>query len=244
MPSQVISNVSINNATWAQTPEIPLNPGLVAIIGSRGSGKTALADIIAAGCDSITPTAWGDNENTSPSFLVRARQHIAGAGVTITWGGGNETAQALDGRGANGHLSFPRARYLSQQFVEQLCSSNGISDGLIEEVERVILEAHPLDERENATEFSEFREQRTSRFQQARVREVEAISDLSERIATELEKDGLVDSFTTQVNQKEVLIKNYNSDLAKLVVKGTEDQVKRHTKLTAIVGDLFFTELK
>src|SRR3546814_11640802 len=66
----------------------------------------------------------------------------------------------LDGRDANGHLSFPRARYLSQQFVEELCSSNGMSDGLIEEIERVILEAHPVDEREGAVDLPEFREHR------------------------------------------------------------------------------------
>ncbi len=170
MPSQVISHVSIANATWAQTPEIPLNPGLIAIIGARGSGKTALADMIAAGCDSISPSTWSANENTTPSFLARARQVIGDAAATLTWAGGRTTIRALDGRDANGSLSFSRARYLSQQFVEELCSSSGVSDGLIEEIERVILEAHQLDEREGAIDFAEFREHRTSRFRQARDR--------------------------------------------------------------------------
>jgi hypothetical protein len=43
-PSQVISEVRVLDASWMTTPVIPLNPGLVAIIGARGSGKTALAD--------------------------------------------------------------------------------------------------------------------------------------------------------------------------------------------------------
>lgn len=232
MPSQVISHVSIANASWAQTPEIPLNPGLVAIIGARGSGKTALADMIAAGCEAISPAAWSANENSSPSFLVRARQLIGDATVTLTWGGGGATTRALDGGDANGHLSFPRARYLSQQFVEELCSSSGISDSLIEEIERVILEAYPLDEREGAIDFAEFREHRTSRFEQARNREEDAISDLSERIATELEKERSVATLTAQVDQKKKLNQSYNADLAKLVVKGTEAQVKRHTELS------------
>ena len=73
MPSQVISHVRIDNADWATTPDIPLNPGLVAIIGARGSGKTALADVIAAGCDAISPSGWDADENISPSFLARAR---------------------------------------------------------------------------------------------------------------------------------------------------------------------------
>jgi energy-coupling factor transporter ATP-binding protein EcfA2 len=232
MPSQVITNVTISNASWAQTPKISLNKGLVAIIGSRGSGKTALADMIAAGCDSIPQYAWNRNENTSPSFLARARPHIGDATITLNWGGGNESTRALNGHDADGHLSFPRARYLSQQFVEELCSSNGISDGLVEEIERVILEAHPLDERNGAVEFSEFREHRTSRFQLSRNREAEAISDLSERIAIEIEKERLTVTFKAQITQKKNLIKGYNSDLAKLVVKGTEEQVKRHKDLS------------
>ncbi|MEI6825894.1 MAG: AAA family ATPase [Desulfuromonadales bacterium] len=238
MPSQIISQVSIANANWAQTPEIPLNPGLVAIIGARGSGKTALADMIAAGCDAILPAAWSAKENSSPSFLVRANQLIGDAKVTLTWGGGSATTRALDGQDSNGHISFPRARYLSQQFVEELCSSSGVSDGLIEEIERVILEAHSLDERDGAIDFAEFREQRTSRFEQARSREADAISDLAERIATELEKEKLVTTLTTQFTQKKLLIQNYNEDLAKLVVKGTEAQVKRHTDISEAAQNL------
>jgi len=88
MPSQVISHVRIDEADWATTPDISLNPGLVAIIGARGSGKTALADVIAAGCDAIAPAGWEADENTSPSFLVRARPLIGNAATTLTWGGG------------------------------------------------------------------------------------------------------------------------------------------------------------
>ncbi|MQX45732.1 TrlF family AAA-like ATPase [Sinorhizobium medicae] len=232
MPSQVISHVRIDDADWATTPDIPLNPGLVAIIGARGSGKTALADVIAAGCDAITPSGWDADENISPSFLARARRLIGDATTTLTWGGGATVTRALDGRDANGHMSFPRARYLSQQFVEELCSAKGVSDGLVDEIERVIFESHSQDDREWALDFAELRDQQTSRFQQAREREAEAISDISDRIATEFEKESLVASLTTQVGQKKKLIADYTADRAKLVVKGTEAQVARHTQLS------------
>ncbi len=232
MPSQVISHVRIDNADWATTPDIPLNPGLVAIIGARGSGKTALADVIAAGCDAITPAGWNADENISPSFLARARGLIGDATTTLTWGGGATVTRALDGSDANGHMSFPRARYLSQQFVEELCSAKGVSDGLVDEIERVIFESHSQDDREWALDFAELRDQQTSRFQQAREREAKAISDISDRIATEFEKEGLVASLATQVRQKKKLIAGYTADRAKLVVKGTEAQVARHTQLS------------
>ncbi|MCW9027350.1 MAG: AAA family ATPase, partial [Kangiella sp.] len=72
----------------------------------------------------------------------------------------------------------------------------------------------------------------TSRFKQARSRETEAIANISDRIATELEKERLVDVLSNQVEQKKALIKNYNADLAKLVVKGTSSQVRRHSELS------------
>lgn len=230
-PSQVVSHISIVNADWAATPDIPLNPGLVAIIGARGSGKTALADVIAAGCDAIAPGGWDADDNISPSFLARAHKLIGDSATTLTWGGGTQGTRWLDGRDANGPTSFPRARYLSQQFVEELCSARGASDGLVGEIERVIFESHKLDDRDGALDFSELRAQSTVRFQQAREREADAISNVSERISTELEKETLVSTLTAQVAQKKALIANYNKDLAKLAVKGTEAQIKRYTEL-------------
>lgn len=238
MPSQVVSHVRIDGADWAATPDIPLNPGLVAIIGARGSGKTALADVIAAGCDAITPAGWKADENISPSFLARARGLVGSAKATLTWAGGATVTRALDGSDANGHMSFPRARYLSQQFVEELCSAKGVADGLIDEIERVIFESNSQDDCEWAPDFAQLREQRTARFQQARQREAEAIGDISDRIATEFEKESLVSTLTTQIEQKKKLLLGYKADRAKLVVKGTEAQVARHTQLSEVAQTL------
>ncbi|MGH9699789.1 MAG: TrlF family AAA-like ATPase [Candidatus Acidiferrales bacterium] len=232
MPSQVISQVEIIHASWAVTTTIPLNPGLVAIVGARGSGKTALTDVIATGCDAITPAAWNTDENISPSFLVRARTLIGNANVTLTWGGGNTVTRALDGHDANRPFAYPNARYLSQQFVEELCSSKGASEGLVREIERVIFEAHPEDQREGAMHFAELLESRITRFQQSRQREAEAIALISERIAEELEKESLLEGLNNQVGQKQGLIAGYNADLAKQVVKGTEAQATRHAQLS------------
>jgi len=202
MPSQVISQVEIDSAPWVATPTIALNHGLVAIVGARGSGKTALADVIAAGCDAITEAGWNADEDISPSFLVRAQALIGNAEVKLTWGGGNINTRALDGSDSNGPLTYPRARYLSQQFVEELCSSKGASDGLIREIERVIFDSHTEDQREGAMNFTELLESKTMRFRLSRQREAEAIASISERITEELEKEGLVAALSTQVAQK------------------------------------------
>ena len=232
MPSQVISNVRIFHAPWAATSSVPLNPGLVAIIGARGSGKTALADVIAAGCDAISEAAWSADGDISPSFLVRARPLIGEASVKLEWGGGEESGCHLDGRDAEDVMAFPRARYLSQQFVEELCSSKGASEGLVREIERVIFEAHAAQGQDGAYSFDELRDQRTTRFRHSRHLEAETIAATSDRIGEELEKEAIVNSLTTQVAAKEKLLSGYRSDLSKIVIKGAEAQVQRHTDLT------------
>lgn len=231
LTSQVISQIDISQASWAATPMIALNSGLVAIIGARGSGKTALTDVIAAGSDAIS-WGWSADENISPSFLVRARTLIGDADVTLTWGNGRTTTRGLDGHDAEGPLAYPRVRYLSQQFVEELCSSRGASEGLVQEIERVIFEAHAEADREGAMNFAELLESRTMRFRQSRQREAEAIASISERIAEELEKESSVDALRQQLAQKQALITAYNADLAKLVVKGTQAEANRHAELS------------
>lgn len=237
-PSQVIAQIEILDAPWVTTPVIPLNPGLVAIIGARGSGKTALADMIAAGCDSITDESWNADEWANPSFLVRARPLIGDGKVKVSWAAGEPSVRSLDGADANGPFAYQRVRYLSQQFVEELCSSSGLADGLLREIERVIFEAHPGEERDGALDFEELLEQRATRHRLARQREAEAVSQISDRISTELEKEKLVATYEGQVAQKKKLIDAYTADRAKLVSAGSELRAQRHTDLAGAANQV------
>ncbi len=76
-PSQLISRIEITGATWAATPIIAFNPALIAIIGARGSGKTALADMIALACDAVQDSKDTDERRPSSSFLTRASVPVA-----------------------------------------------------------------------------------------------------------------------------------------------------------------------
>ena len=224
--SQVIATVEVIGASWAMTPKVALNPGLVAVIGARGSGKTALVDMIALGCDATF-------EPPSPaSFLTRAQDLLHGASVSLRWETGDEIKRSLDGTDESSAAEYPRARYLSQQFVEELCSAQGMTDVLLQEIERVVFESQPLSDRDGAVDFSELLELRAMRFREARNREEDALADLSERIGTDLEKQTLVAALTKQIAEKVKLIAGYNADRSKLVVKGNEARVARLGVLT------------
>jgi energy-coupling factor transporter ATP-binding protein EcfA2 len=226
LPSQVISALAIEGAPWAITARLDFNPGLVAIIGARGSGKTALADIIAAGSDAILQGL------TQQSFLYRANDFLHGASVTLQWGTGDVETRPLDDIDLSDGDRYPRARYLSQQFVEKLCASDGITDALLREIERVVFEAHDVSDRDGAVDFADLLNLRATRFRQARSREEAALSSLSERIGTELEKIKLVAGYKGQVAEKTQFIARLNEDRTKLVAKGSEERVQRLHALT------------
>ncbi|MDF5894635.1 AAA family ATPase [Pseudomonas syringae pv. syringae] len=223
--SEVISRVKVENSPWMTTPSLELNPGLIAVIGARGSGKTALADIIAAGCDARGKAITGH------SFLVRASEHLKDATVAIEWCNGDSHSSSLYQTSDTDH-AYPRARYLSQQFVEELCSADGMTDGLLTEVERVIYESHNSLEREGAVSFDDLRNVRSERHREARRRAEEALQFLSERINVELEKKSLVAQLKSHSQDKDVLVKRLVADRANLVAKGAETRVERLEVLT------------
>ena len=230
-PSQVIAQVEGIDTPWMQTPCLPLNPGLVAIIGARGSGKTALADLIAAGSDSIPEEAWTKEEWANPSFLVRARLLIGDGKVKLTWAAGDPSTRSLSEPGTSNALNDSRICYLSQQFVEDLCSASGMTDELLQEVERVIFGAHPEQDRENTLNFAELLDLRATRHRLARQREEDAVSDISGRISDELEKQQLVASLRKEVRQKSEQVERLTADRAKLVAPGSEQRAQRHTQI-------------
>jgi ABC-type lipoprotein export system ATPase subunit len=223
-PSQIIDEVTISGAPWAKSPELKFNPGLVAVIGARGSGKTALADIIAAGCESYEPS------DERPSFLGRAAEHLAGANVTLKWGSGDPTTASLDSPVNWSSEAYPRARYLSQQFVETLCSIEGMPT-LIKEIERVIFEAHPSIDRDGAVDFDELLELRAQEYRDTREREEAALATISEQIGAEIEKTRQVGALKSQIEEKKKLIARYEGDRKNLLPKGPNKAAERLQEL-------------
>ncbi len=226
-PSQAISSVKITGASWAKRSSISLNSGLVAVIGPRGSGKTALVELIAAGCEALPSNLHEE------AFLRKAKSELMGARVHLEWGGdaGNAYETKLDNLVA-GSTSYPKARYLSQQFVEELCSSDNVGDKLLSEVERVIFLAHDINQKEGTTSFDELLNLRASRHRANRAREAENLVALAEQIGKELDKHRSVNGLVSQIAEKKVLISRYNSDRNKIIPKGSSKESVRLGELS------------
>lgn len=226
LPSQVITSVTVNKGSWLATPSIPLNAGLVGIIGARGSGKTALADMIAAG-----GFALSDHVNNH-SFVRRAREHLADASVTLTWEDGEPTTNALDEEELLDFVETPRVQYLSQQFVDRLCSAEGVTDELLEEIERVIFQSHPRDERMETSSFRELLDLRTAPSRSSRESHQEALVEALPELNVQRVKRSSLPGLRKQRAEKATLIDRDKRDRAKLIAAGSEERTKQFDRVS------------
>lgn len=168
--ARVVRAISLESPSrWFATTHIPLNSGLIAVIGEKGGGKSALAELIAYACGSWYP----DNRK---SFLERAASELSGTQITLDWLD-DSTSTASFTLGHHKSAESGRARYLSQRFVEQLCSEDITADSLVAEIENVIFAHLSPQEKLGASSFTDLRTMRTKRFVDQRHETATAIQE-------------------------------------------------------------------
>jgi hypothetical protein len=233
----VIDNIDVTNATWMQPQQIPLNPGLITVIGARGSGKTALADLIATGGYAIS------EQLSDTSFIKRAYDHLQDTSVSLHWLDGRKTSQAVRNTESEEIFDYPRVQYLSQKFVDQLCSSEGMTDRLIIEIEKVIFNAHPKAERFGLAEFQQLLAQKASEARFKRVDQETVIQQVSEQITVERTKKNNLPSLQKRLAELDIEIKNDKFARDKLLLNDKDHRLGRLSQITTAL-DAVSTKLE
>ncbi len=222
LPGNAIRSVTVTEAPWMSPDSIQLNPGLIAIIGARGSGKTALADFIAMGGCAVS------KHLSDKSFLRRAEEHLRKSEAKLVWESGEDTSNSFEGIDAEDLIDAPHVQYLSQQFVDQLCSAEGLEDPLVREIERVVFDAHSDADRSDASDFEELLGIRLQAARASRSRNVESIGKISESMTSEqARKDGLAALVKDRDDKSKAILKD-EADMRALMPKGDEARAKRH----------------
>lgn len=176
-PANVMRSITVTTTGWFASQPLCLNDGFIAIIGARGSGKTALADLIAAAAGGM------DEEPGQASFIRKAGPFLTGTRARLEWG----DESATDATFPLTHMAIePRARYLSQQFVERLCAAEGLGSPLLEEMERIVFNAIPDEDRLGATSFDELRRISLARWQTIHAAAQDEIRRSTTAVADEL----------------------------------------------------------
>lgn len=136
---------------WFDNVEIDLNPGLIALIGNKGNGKSAIADIVSL-CASTHTNTWSfltDKKFCSPRPYDRSKQTQA----RITWEDGTQSAWiTLD---SDVDPALPeRVKYIPQNFLENLCTTE--DDQVFEaEIKKIIYQHLPDAERYGKSNLDE-----------------------------------------------------------------------------------------
>lgn len=158
-------NAQSSIGEWFDGVKIPLNSDLVAIIGGKGSGKSAIADIIAL--------LGSSNQHESFSFLNEKRFRGKAGYLAknfdayVTWKSGTSNSQNLNKNSDEGSVEL--IRYLPQSYFENLCNEH-TDDGhkkFQAELRKVIFNHIDISARLEASDFDQLvdRQEKTFRDQ-------------------------------------------------------------------------------
>lgn len=148
--------------TWLDGSKVPLSPDLVAIIGKKGSGKSALADVIAL--------LGNSRQKAHFSFLKKDRfrgksgepaKNFIG---TLTWCDSSTERRNLNDDPTDDKVE--RVRYIPQGHFENLCNDHvsGRTNAFERELRSVIFSHSSESIRLGALDFDQLIEQQESSF--------------------------------------------------------------------------------
>ena len=126
-PDKFVANLQVKRTATATMPEVwfdniqlPINPGMVVIIGNKGSGKSAIADILALCANTtneymsfLTPSKFRMNKPYNRSKQIEA---------SIQWA--DKSLTPLKTLDTNPDPTQPeRVKYIPQNFLETICTT-------------------------------------------------------------------------------------------------------------------------
>ncbi len=152
-PTRILQEVQLRKRSDAKTDEkwfdevrVPLNPEMIAIIGNKGSGKSALADVL--GLMGNT-TRYGEfSFLREERFRDKKANYAKQFEACLKWAsGGSETWISLDQNPATD--SVEQVKYIPQKYLELICAEIGLGkkSPFYSELEQVIFSHVPSAER-------------------------------------------------------------------------------------------------
>lgn len=222
-----IKSIEVPGRAWFPQKKLFLNEGLVSIIGARGSGKTALEDLIACGADSY--------DDSNASFIRKAYDYVSGSEVILEWADSEEKGTRTIGTEC---FNSPSVRYLSQQFVEQLCSGDGSNERLNQEIENVIFDSIDETDRAGATSFDELRATLTQE-NDIRLQELkQTIRECSRSIAAAAQERANLPQKKQKLQEVAEQVKKIQATLTSYISSGTVVDIESLNRLQKQEQDL------
>ncbi|UWR28306.1 hypothetical protein K3757_18710 (plasmid) [Sulfitobacter sp. S223] len=170
---QKVATYEGGNGLWFKNVDVPLNPELTAIIGNKGSGKSALADILGLLGNSRSEDSFSFLANTRGNIKFRQRGYAENFDAALTWADGNKASKNLS-EGVQ-HTAPERVKYIPQNYFETLTNEIQEARQFQTEIENVVFSHVEQSDRLNQNNFKELEDFKT---QESR----EKVSDLKKKL--------------------------------------------------------------
>lgn len=229
--SKIIKSITIDNSNgWFEDGKsFEFNEDFVSIIGGKGTGKTALFDLIAYATEDYRRYKEGEK-----SFLKKAFRELKGAKIEVEWADG-----VLDEREIGDRIEEfrkeGRLRYIPQDFVEELCSEMGKRE-LERQIENVIFQTISKEDKASYTDFSSYKNAQLKVIKDRKQRVKDQVKEFNLKIyeLTDLIKSKSIVEDDTRKAKRE--IEKLNSEMRKisLSLKDFKNQQKILKKINKL----------
>lgn len=147
------------NGSWFQDVVIPFNPELTAIIGNKGSGKSAVADILGLLGESRQFEHFSFLTDRSQNRKFRQKGYAENFVGTLSWASSSKSERRLD---ENVDLRKPEmVKYLPQNYFENLTNEIEVK-AFRDEIEEVVFSHVEESDRMGKSSFSELEDLKTA----------------------------------------------------------------------------------
>lgn len=148
-----------NNGSWFKNVDIPFNPELTAIIGNKGSGKSAIADIIGLLGESRQFDHFSFLTDDARNRKFRQKGYAENFVGELAWASGAKPSKKLD---ADVDTLKPEAvKYLPQNYFESLTNEIEVK-AFRRKIEEVVFSHVDESDRMGKSTFAELEELKTS----------------------------------------------------------------------------------
>ncbi len=211
---------------WFQNMELPFNGGLVAVIGKKGNGKSAIADVIGlcANCK---------NNKDDLSFLHRDKFKNPRANKSkefkakITWVDGSDSGEINLAANIN-LLQEERVKYIPQNYLEKLCVNEEQRE-FEEELKKIIFAHIPITDRLGQNSLDDLILLKQKAIEEGigqKQLEIARINKVAARLEAK-KKTSYKTSITQEIGNKGAELIHHDQNKAIEKVKPDEDEAQR-----------------
>jgi predicted ATPase len=154
-----VSGYSESNGVWFKDVEIPLNPELTAIIGNKGSGKSAIADIIGLLGETRNEEHFSFLSNKNGNKKFRKSGYAENFEAELHWLEGSSDTKNLND--SVSQTNPEKVKYLPQNFFEKLTNDLEIRS-FRDQIENVVFSHVEETDRMETDTFKELEEFKTA----------------------------------------------------------------------------------